>query len=139
MRLAVLTVLVGCLFQLPIFSQSDKTKDPETTLWLNIKHALTDPDGQDYFKTSLKDCLVPTLHGTLVSSSPADHPNILLLAMPGSETADVTLKLAGRMTNPLQPGTLIRFDGIAESFVKQPFMLTFELQGAPRVTAPKDK
>ena len=139
MQLAILSVLIACLFPSSIFCQADSKPDPEARLWLDIKHALTEPDGRYYFDTSLKNSLIPTLHGTLVSSTPADHPNILLLAMPGSKIAEVTLKLAGRMTSPPQPGTMIKFDGVAEAFVKQPFMLTFEVQGAPRAVAPKDK
>jgi hypothetical protein len=56
------------------------------------------------FEQGLKDAVPPALEGTLVSSSPKEHPSEFLVAMPGSDVPDVTLRLKGKLEKPLPAG-----------------------------------
>ena len=75
MRLPVLIVLGLCLLSRQVVCQSSTEDDPPTVLWRAIKQGLSGPHGREYFDKNLKDAQLPTLYGTLVSSSPADHPD----------------------------------------------------------------
>jgi len=102
----------------------DKTH-PERALWKDVKAALTAPTGDTYFETNMKDALVPRLKGKLVAMTPATKPKELVLAIENS-AGDVTLKLDGALPGKMEPGGEIEFEGIAKSFTKDPFMVTFE-------------
>ncbi len=104
----------------------DKTH-PEKALWKDLKAALTAPSGDTYFETNMKDALVPRLKGKLVAVSPASKPKELILAIENS-AGDVTLKLDGALPGKMEPGGEIEFEGIAKSFSKDPFMVTFETE-----------
>lgn len=106
----------------------DKTH-PERALWKDLKAALTAPSGDTYFETNMKDALVPLLKGKLVAMSPASKPKELVLAIENS-AGDVTLKLDGALPGKMEPGGEIEFTGIARSFTKDPFMVTFETEKA---------
>lgn len=106
----------------------DKTH-PERALWKDLKAALTAPTGDNYFETSLKDALVPRLKGKLVAMLPPSKPRELVLAIENS-AGDVTLKLDGALPGKMEPGGEIEFEGIARSFTKDPFMVTFETEKA---------
>jgi hypothetical protein len=60
-----------------------------------------------------------------VATSPASKPKELVLAIENS-AGDVTLKLDGALPGKMEPGGEIEFEGIAKSFSKDPFMVTFE-------------
>ncbi len=102
---------------------------PERALWKDLKAALTAPTGDAYFETNMKDALVPRLKGKLVAMSPAAKPKELILAIENS-AGDVTLKLDGALPGKMEPGGEIEFEGIAKSFTKDPFMVTFETERA---------
>lgn len=106
----------------------DKTH-PERALWKDLKAALTAASGDAYFETNMKDALVPRLKGKLVAMSPALKPRELVLAIENS-AGDVTLKLDGTLAGKMEPGGEIEFEGIAKSFTKDPFMVTFETERA---------
>jgi len=106
----------------------DKTH-PERALWKDLKAALTAPEGDTYFETNMKDALVPRLKGKLVAAAPASKPKELVLAIENS-AGDVTLKLDGALPGKMEPGGEIEFEGIAKSFTKDPFMVTFETDKA---------
>lgn len=106
-----------------------KKKDPELALWLNLKKLLTAPDGEQYFANSMRNTKVTGLRGYLVSATPPDRPNTLVLAL--SERGgrgEVTLVLDQPFRYSAPRGTPLRFEGVAKSFTKEPFMLTFEAQ-----------
>lgn len=127
MKVAVQTLLTGCLFCQTVVHQDPVLKgDPPTILWRSIKRELSGPHGREYFKQVMKDTKLPILAGTLVSSTPADHPNTLLVAMVDSDVPELTLKLKESLKKPLPPGTPVKFQGIAEAFTSEPFMLTFQ-------------
>jgi tetratricopeptide (TPR) repeat protein len=106
----------------------DKTH-PEKALWKDLKAALTSPGGDTYFETNMKDALVPHLKGKLVAATPALKPKELVLAIENA-AGDVTLKLDGALPGRMEPGGEIEFEGIAKSFAKDPFMVTFEAEKA---------
>jgi hypothetical protein len=102
---------------------------PEWALWKDLKATLTAPSGDTYFETNMKDALVPRLKGKLVAVSPASKPKELILAIENS-AGDVTLKLDGALPGKMDPGGEIEFEGIAKSFTKDPFMVTFDAEKA---------
>jgi hypothetical protein len=106
----------------------DKTH-PESALWKDLKAALTAAAGDTYFETNMKDALVPRLKGKLVAMSPAVKPKELVLAIENS-SGDVILKLDGALPGKMEPGGELEFEGIARSFTKDPFMVTFDTEKA---------
>jgi tetratricopeptide (TPR) repeat protein len=106
----------------------DKTH-PEKALWKDLKAALTEPAGDTYFETKMKDALVPRLKGKLVAMTPAVKPKELVLAIE-NPAGDVTLKIDGTLPGKMEPGGEIEFEGIARSFTKDPFMVTFDTEKA---------
>lgn len=102
---------------------------PEKALWKDLKAALTAPGGDIYFETNMRDALVPRLKGKLVATSPVSKPKELVLAIENA-AGDVTLKLDGALPGKMEPGAEIEFEGIAKSFTKDPFMVTFETDKA---------
>ncbi len=113
-----------------------KKTNPELALWLNIKGQLLSPDGQSYFDNSMKGAAVPKLKGWLVSADPAVKSKKLMVSMEGKDQpANVTLKLVGAdgttpapLTGKPDTGVEIEFEGIGESFTKDPFMVTFTVE-----------
>ena len=102
---------------------------PERALWKDLKATLTTPEGDTYFETNMKDALVPRLKGKLVAMTPASKPKELVLAIENS-AGDVILKLDGTLPGKMEPGGEIEFEGIAKSYTKDPFMVTFETDKA---------
>ena len=139
MRLVALTLLAFGLFHHPLDCQSTSKDDPPTELWRAIKRKLSGPDGREYFEKSMKDAQIPTLYGTLVSSSPADHPYTFLVAMADSSDPEVALNLDGRLEKPLPAGTHVEFEGVALAFTTAPFMLTFDVENVHFRVRPKSK
>ena len=127
MKVAVLTLLACSLFQQALVCQDIVLKgDPATILWQGIKRELSGPRGREYFEQVMKDTMLPILYGTVVSSTPTGHPNTLLVAMVDSDVPEVTLKLKESLKKPLPPGTPMKFQGVAETFVSEPFMLILQ-------------
>ncbi|MGA3189078.1 MAG: hypothetical protein ABSF22_18390 [Bryobacteraceae bacterium] len=106
----------------------DKTH-PERALWKDLKAALTATGGDTYFETNMKDALVPRLKGRLVAMMPAVKPKELILSIENS-AGDVTLKLDGALPGKMEPGGELEFEGVARSFTKDPFMVTFDTEKA---------
>ena len=106
----------------------DKTH-PERALWKDLKAALTAPAGDTYFETNMRDAIVPRLKGKLVAMSPAVKPKELILAIE-NPAGDVRLKLDGALPGKMEPGGELEFEGVARSFAKDPFMVTFDTEKA---------
>jgi hypothetical protein len=106
----------------------DKTH-PERALWKDLKAALTAPTGDTYFETNMKDALVPRLKGKLVAMTPALKPKELVVAIE-NPAGDVTLKLDGALPGKMELGGELEFEGVARSFTKDPFMVTFDTEKA---------
>ena len=77
--------------------------NPQLALWMKIKAALADTNGDDYFNNQLKGAAVPQLKGTLVDAKPACRSKELLVAVPLPDAqqplvAEITLKLDAPLT-----------------------------------------
>jgi len=106
---------------------------PQEALWKSIKQALTGPDGASYFGSSMKDALLPTLKGRVVSMTPALKPKTIVLAMddgstPPNTTGDATLKFDAPLAGKVDVGTELTFEGIPESFTASPLMVVFNVE-----------
>lgn len=102
--------------------------NPDIALWRQIKMALTAPDGDTYFM-QIKDAAVPpagqsgfTMFRAKVVSQPS--PKELLVNV-DSVAGDATLKFENPLKGTIDPGTAFKFKGVVESYVKEPYMLTF--------------
>jgi len=123
-----------------------KKTNPELALWLNIKGQLLSPDGQQYFDSSMKGAQVPKLKGWIVKANPATRSKELLVSMEGKDqAADVTLKLVGTdgttaapLTGKPELGDEIEFEGVGESFTKDPLMVTFTAEKS-KITGLKEE
>lgn len=133
--MAILACLVGA--RSLVCQPSDL--DASEKLWRGLKRGLLAPNGRQYFENSVKHSLLPVLEGTLVSSTPKDHPAVFLVALPDSDTPVITLRLKGSLQKPLPPGTPVSFEGVAMEFQAQPFMLTFDVETVNRATVPVRK
>lgn len=112
-----------------------KKENPALALWMNLKAALTDANGQQYFDTNMKGSEVPggaggvqTFKGKLISSKPALHPKELVLSIADGTTPDATLNLDAALPGKADPGVEIEFSGVPSSFTKEPFMVTFDVE-----------
>ncbi|MDP9055576.1 MAG: hypothetical protein M3N93_14945 [Acidobacteriota bacterium] len=112
--------------------------NPDKGLWRQIRTALTAPDGDMYFM-QIKDAAVPpanqagfTMFRAKVVSQPS--PKELLVNV-DSLVGDAMLKFESPLKT-VEPGTAMKFKGVVESFVKDPYMLTFsadkeDVEGLP--------
>ena len=106
---------------------------PQEALWKSIKQALTGPDGATYFGSSMKDALLPTLKGRVVSMTPALKPKTIVLAMddgstPPNTTGDATLKFDAPLAGKVDVGTELTFEGVPENFTASPLMVVFNVE-----------
>jgi len=60
--------------------------------------------------------------------TPAVRPKELVLAIENSEVPDATLKLDSALPGKMEPGAELEFEGVAVSYTKDPFMVTFEVE-----------
>jgi tetratricopeptide (TPR) repeat protein len=111
--------------------------NPMLALWKNIRTALVAPDGPAYFEDKMKGAGLPAgvngvekFKGKLVSMTPAVRPKELVLSIEdsGESKGDVTLKFETGLPGKMEPGAELSFDGVAEEFVKDPFMVTFSVE-----------
>jgi hypothetical protein len=103
-------------------------KNPELTLWKNLKAALTGPDGAKYFETSMKGTAVPTLKGKVVSMTPALKPKTIVMALEDGTTPDATLKFETPLAGKVDVGTELSFEGVPASYTTSPFMVVFAVE-----------
>jgi tetratricopeptide (TPR) repeat protein len=101
---------------------------PSEALWASLKTALTAADGDKYFEM-LKGSEVPTLKGKVVKLEPAVKPKTIVLAMAdktnNTTVADATLKFEMALPGKVDVGTELTFEGVADSYTANPFMLVF--------------
>ena len=111
------------------FEKEEKLKkeNPALALWIGIKEQLTAPDGAQYFSGSMRNTNVSGLRGYLISMSPAQRPTTLVLGLSDRRTREVTLRLDTPFRYPAPHGTALRFEGVPQSFSKEPFMVTFDV------------
>lgn len=102
-------------------------RNPELALWKQLKGTLTTAEGAGYFSEKMKDALVPTLKGKVVSLQPALKPKTIVLALEDGTTADATLKFDTPLPGKVEPGTELSFEGVPQSYTAAPFMVVFSV------------
>ncbi len=113
------------------FEQSN----PQLALWMKIKGALTDTNGEQYFADQLKDSQVPQLRGVLLEAKPACRPKELTVAVPlpdsqQSPMAEIRLTLDKPLTGKPELNQEFHWEGVPSAFSKDPFLLTMTTEGA---------
>jgi hypothetical protein len=107
--------------------------NPQLALWMKIKGALADTNGEQYFDGQLKDSSVPKLKGTVVEGKCRAKEILVAIPLPdakGEQKAEITLKLDTPLTGKPEVGSEFQWEGIPKSFTKDPFMLTMEVEKA---------
>jgi len=106
---------------------------PMLAAWRDTKAILTADDGQAKFDAEIKDSALPKFTGKIVSMTPANRPKSVVVLVDDEKDgkADCTLLFETALAGKMEPGETLSFEGVAKSFVKDPYMLT--------VTVEKDK
>jgi hypothetical protein len=110
---------------------------PQLAMWMKIKGALTDTNGDQYFESSMKDAQVPKLKGILVDAKPACRPKELLVAVPLPDAktpypTEISLKLVDAdgkpemLTGKPELNTEFQWEGVPKAYAKEPFLLTMD-------------
>lgn len=126
--------------------------NPMLALWMSIKKELASDNGETYFENRMKNAHIPggvldvqKFRGKVISQTPARRPSEIVVGIADATNAEVTLKLDQPMPNPAPEGTEIAFDGVAQSFTREPsFNLTLaveknNIEGWPAPAAPARK
>ena len=105
--------------------------NPQLALWMKIKGALSDTDGEQYFVTQLKDSAVPQLRGRLIEATPACRPRELTVAVPLPDSQqtlrpEIRLKLDKPLTGKPELNQEFHWEGVPSAFSKDPFLLTMD-------------
>src|ERR1035441_9148678 len=116
--------------------------DPQLAAWVRMRQKLETPEGDKYFAESLHNSALPALKGTLIGSDPPDKPKELTLGILDPAKLEVVIKLDSEFPNAAPPGTVLEFQGTADSYVKSPFALTVvsdpsKITGWPAPPPPK--
>jgi len=109
--------------------------NPQLALWMKIKAALADTNGDEYFVSNLQNAAVPQLRGILVEAKPACRPKELLVAVPqpcatppfSPETA---LRVDKLLSGKPEINTVFQWEGVPAAFIKSPFLLTMDTEVA---------
>jgi len=114
--------------------------NPQLLAWLRIRRQLESPDADKYFTETLKTTPLPRLKGTVVRVSPENRPAEIALSLDQPNAEDVVLKVPVAFRNTAAPGTVLEFEGNADSFEKQPFRLIVQtdhdhIYGWPEATS----
>ncbi|HEV3333893.1 MAG TPA: hypothetical protein VG096_23065 [Bryobacteraceae bacterium] len=115
-------------------AEFEKT-NPQLALWMKIKGALADTNGEQYFASSLQGTEVSQLRGVLVEAKPACRPKELLVAVPLPDAqqplqAEIVLKLDKPLAGKPEPNAEFHWTGAPIAFNKAPFLLTMETETA---------
>ena len=108
------------------FEQSN----PQLALWMKIKGALSDTNGDQYFELQLKNSAVPQLKGTVVGGKPACRSKELMIAVGGPGPAEISLKLDKPLNGKPETGAEIQWEGVPSAFASSPFLLTMDTETA---------
>lgn len=111
---------------------------PQLAFWYELKKELTGDNGETYFRDGMKGAALPgkqsiegvefsKLKGYVVEIKGGNKEVVIKTEETGAP--EITLKLDGPV-KVADPGTVVEFEGVAQAFVKDPFMLTFECERA---------
>ena len=98
--------------------------DPQLAAWVRLRQKLEGADGDKYFADTLHGNAIPKLKGALIKAEPAGKPNELTIGIIDASQPEVVLKVAKAFPNEADLGTVLEFEGTADSFVKSPFLVT---------------
>jgi hypothetical protein len=109
--------------------------NPQIALWIKIRAALLQPDGEQYFESGLKGTAVPQLSGKLVEAKPSCRPRELMIAVPSPDApdaskAEIDVKLSSPLRGKAEIGQNIRWQGVPVAFSKEPFLVTMDADAA---------
>lgn len=123
--------------------------DPAFKLWYSVKQGLTGDNGDAFFSNSVKDYEIPggaegvkDFTGTVISMDPPDRPTKVVLGVEDPTKPDATLTFSQPLPttalDKIKVGQKLDFSGVADSYTKDPYMLTFKDPSIPGVqtTAP---
>jgi tetratricopeptide (TPR) repeat protein len=124
-----------------------KKTNPMLALWVNMKRALTAPNGKDYFETTVKNANIPggvevggtkveKFKATVVSATPAARPKEVVVGISSPDMSEVTLRFEKPQTK-IDPGTEIEFSGAPVEFTQDPFNLVFTVDPKDVIGWPK--
>ena len=126
--------------------------DPAFKLWYGIKQNLTGDQGDQFFTNNVKDAEIPggaegvkNFTGTVISIDPPDKPTRVVLGVEDPTKPDTALEfsqpLPASALDKIKVGQTLDFSGVADSYTKDPYMLTFKDPTIPGVqtTAPPKK
>ncbi len=118
--------------------------DPAFKIWYAVKQSLTGDQGAQFFDKSVKDVEIPggaegvkNFNGTVISLDPADRPTKVVLGVEDPAKPDATLEfsqpLPASALDKIKVGQKLDFGGVADSYTKDPYMLTFKDPSVPGV------
>lgn len=125
--------------------EATRAADPLGTLWReDIKGNLLKDGGDAFFDMNLKGAAVPGpdpsdhsdnpaqryFHATIVSMTPDPSPKEIMVGIEKSDVADAKLVFDKALPGKMNIGDQIQFKGIPTEFTKDPFVITFHLDGA---------
>ncbi len=126
--------------------------DPAFKLWYTIKQNLTGDQGDQFFSNNVKDAEIPggaegvkDFTGTVISVDPPDRPTKVTLGVEDPTKPDTVLlfsqPLPASALDKVKVGQTLQFSGVADSYTKDPYTLTFKDPTIPGVqtTAPARK
>ncbi len=129
--------------------QSRIDSDPAFKMWYSVKQSLTTENGDQFFNGSMKGVEVPggaegvkNFTGTVITIDPPDAPTKVTLGVEDPAKADATLIFSKPLNtaalDKIKVGSKLDFSGIADTYTKDPYMLTFIDPTVPGVqtTAP---
>jgi hypothetical protein len=109
--------------------------NPQLALWMKIKGALLDTNGEQYFTDQLKDSQVPQLRGVLIEAKPACRPKELTVAvpLPGARQSlqpEIRLVLDKPLSGQPELNQEFHWEGVPTAFTKDPFLLMMDAEAA---------
>ena len=124
--------------------------DPAFKIWYAVKQNLQDK-GDPFFDSDVKDTEIPGgaegvkyFSGTVISLDPQNAPTKVVLGIEDPTKPDATLAfsqpLPADALNTIKVGQKIQFSGVADSYTKDPYMLTFKdptVEGVKTTAPPK--
>jgi hypothetical protein len=115
--------------------QEFEKSNPQLALWMKIRGALSDTNGEQYFTDQLKDSQVPQLRGVLMEAKPACHPKELTVGVPQPDTQqslqpEIRLVLDKPLTGKPERNQEFHWEGVPTAFTKDPFLLTMDTETA---------
>lgn len=129
------------------FDKEEKLRkeNPALALWIGLRKATTAADGQNYWDSGVKQTLIPPdnlvegeeakphyFKAKFIRLEPETKPTMMIVAIEDQDgkVADATLKFDNPITGTVEPGTIIEFRGVADTFTKEPYTMTLLVDGA---------